>query len=61
MTNLSNTSILCKIQCLATAGKEVGKLLAAVFGTVEEKAAASMKPKGVKPGKGRRSGGYGIG
>lgn len=42
-------------------GKEVGKLLAAVFGTVEEKAAASMKPKGVKPGKGRRSGGYGIG
>ncbi|KAL3790677.1 hypothetical protein HJC23_009777 [Cyclotella cryptica] len=42
-------------------GKEVGKLLAAVFETMEEKAAPSKKPKGIKPGKSRRSGGYGIG
>ena len=42
-------------------GKEVGKLLASVFDNVEEKATKSQKPKGVKPGKGRRHGGYGIG
>ncbi|KAL7474451.1 hypothetical protein ACHAW6_000424 [Cyclotella cf. meneghiniana] len=42
-------------------GKEVGKLLAAIFDTLEEKAAPSKKPRGIKPGKSRRSGGYGIG
>ncbi|KAL7515310.1 hypothetical protein ACHAXN_012775 [Cyclotella atomus] len=42
-------------------GKEIGKLLAFVFDTVEEKATKSEKPKGVKPGKSRRHGGYGIG
>ena len=42
-------------------GKHLGRLLAEWFDTAERNAAASMKPKGVKPGKGRRSGGYGIG
>ena len=42
-------------------GKEIGKLLASVFNTKEEKATKSQKPKGVKPGKSRRHGGYGIG
>jgi hypothetical protein len=42
-------------------GKEIGKLLASIFDTVEEKATKSEKPKGVKPGKSRRHGGYGIG
>ncbi|KAL3794713.1 hypothetical protein ACHAWO_012360 [Cyclotella atomus] len=42
-------------------GKEIGKLLAFVFDTVEEKATKLEKPKGVKPGKSRRHGGYGIG
>ncbi|KAL7516406.1 hypothetical protein ACHAWX_001428 [Stephanocyclus meneghinianus] len=42
-------------------GKELGKLLAAIFDTEEEKAAPSKKPRGIKPGKSRRSGGYGIG
>lgn len=42
-------------------GKEVGKLLASVFNNVEENVTKSQKPKGVKPGKSRRHGGYGIG
>lgn len=42
-------------------GKEIGKFLGGLFDNVEEKATKSIKPKGVKPGKGRRSGGYGIG
>lgn len=42
-------------------GKKVGKYLGKLFDNVEEKAVASKKPKGVKPGKGRRHGGYGIG
>ena len=45
--------------------KALGKKLAAVFGTSEGKSGtdvgASKKPLGVKPGKSRRSGGYGIG
>lgn len=45
--------------------KALGKKLANVFGTSEGKAGtdvgASTKPRGVKPGKSRRSGGYGIG
>jgi len=32
-----------------------------LFDNVEEKMTASKKPQGVKPGKGRRHGGYGIG
>lgn len=44
-------------------GKQVGKFLGNLFDNVEVKStkSKSMKPKGVKPGKGRRHGGYGIG
>lgn len=42
-------------------GKQVGKFLGNLFDNVENKATKSKKPKGVKPGKGRRHGGYGIG
>ena len=42
-------------------GKAVGKKLATVFKTTEPKASKSKKPNHVKPGKNRRSGGYGIG
>lgn len=41
--------------------KALGKKLAEVFNTMEAKAPKSRKPKHVKPGKGRRHGGYGIG
>jgi hypothetical protein len=42
--------------------KALGKTLAAVFGTAESPEKGSKKkPVGVKPGKNRRSGGYGIG
>jgi len=40
--------------------KALGKSLAKVFATIEGKK-ESKKPIGVKPGKGRRHGGYGIG
>jgi hypothetical protein len=42
-------------------GKSLGKKLATVFKTAEPMASASKKPNHVKPGKNRRSGGYGIG
>ena len=43
-------------------GKQIGKYLGQLFDNVEEKAVkSSKKPKGVKPGKSRRHGGYGIG
>lgn len=42
-------------------GKQIGKFLGQLFDNVEEKATKSKKPKGVRPGKGRRHGGYGIG
>ncbi len=43
-------------------GKQIGKYLANFFDNVEERGHdTKMKPKGVKPGKGRRHGGYGIG
>jgi hypothetical protein len=42
-------------------GKEIGKYLGLLFDNVEKKATKSAKPKGVKPGKSRRHGGYGIG
>mmetsp|Transcript_28205 Transcript_28205/g.47933 ORF Transcript_28205/g.47933 Transcript_28205/m.47933 type:complete len:290 (+) Transcript_28205:122-991(+) len=42
-------------------GKQIGKFLGLVFNNIEEKATKSKKPKGVKPGKSRRHGGYGIG
>lgn len=42
-------------------GKALGKKLAQQFKTIEANASKSMKPKHVKPGKNRRSGGYGIG
>lgn len=43
-------------------GKEIGRMLAGIFETVEEKASKdSTKPNGVKPGKSRQHGGYGIG
>ena len=42
-------------------GKAVAKRLAGEFKTIETKASKSKKPKHVKPGKNRRSGGYGIG
>jgi len=42
-------------------GKKLGKKLAGQFKTIEAKASKSKKPKHVKPGKNRRSGGYGIG
>ena len=43
--------------------KSLGKLLASKFHTIEEKAtkSSSKKPIHIKPGKNRRSGGYGIG
>jgi hypothetical protein len=41
--------------------KALAKCMAKLFDTVEENAAPSRKPIGVKPGKGRRHGGYGIG
>mmetsp|Transcript_43598 Transcript_43598/g.132687 ORF Transcript_43598/g.132687 Transcript_43598/m.132687 type:complete len:122 (-) Transcript_43598:40-405(-) len=41
--------------------KAAGKKLAELFRTVEPKAVKSRKPVGVKHGKGRRHGGYGIG
>lgn len=41
--------------------KVLCKHLATIFDTKEAKATKSRKPKGVKPGKNRRSGGYGIG
>lgn len=50
-----------QFQVTRSQGKEIGKLLATIFETVEEKATKSKKPKGVKPGKSRRHGGYGIG
>lgn len=42
-------------------GKSIGKKLASIFNTAEPKTSASKKPKHVKHGKNRRSGGYGIG
>ncbi|KAL7544679.1 hypothetical protein ACHAWF_008051 [Thalassiosira exigua] len=42
-------------------GKGIGKFLAILFDNAEAKAKASSKPRGVKPGKSRRHGGYGIG
>eukprot|EP00986_Skeletonema_menzelii_P017243 scaffold18456_cov155-Skeletonema_menzelii.AAC.5 len=42
-------------------GKKIGKYLAETFDTIEKSASNSKKQRGVKPGKGRRSGGYGIG
>jgi len=42
-------------------GKIIGKYLAGIFETIEKSASKSKKQRGVKPGKGRRSGGYGIG
>ena len=42
-------------------GKKIGKYLAETFDTIEKSASKSKKQRGVKPGKGRRSGGYGIG
>jgi hypothetical protein len=41
--------------------KALGKQMAAMFDTVEGKMAPSKKPVGVKAGKSRRHGGYGIG
>ena len=41
--------------------KALGKSFAKLFQTKEEKVGSSKKPVGVKPGKSRRSGGYGIG
>lgn len=41
--------------------KELGKMLSQSFDTAEGKRAPSQKPVGVKPGKSRRHGGYGIG
>lgn len=43
--------------------KQLGKELAVLFQTAEQNAAKakSKKPRGIKPGKGRRHGGYGIG
>mmetsp|Transcript_28592 Transcript_28592/g.42279 ORF Transcript_28592/g.42279 Transcript_28592/m.42279 type:complete len:275 (-) Transcript_28592:55-879(-) len=41
--------------------KLMGKNLATTFQTIEKNAAKSKKPVGVKPGKSRRHGGYGIG
>eukprot|EP00956_Cyclotella_meneghiniana_P021838 scaffold40410_cov74-Cyclotella_meneghiniana.AAC.6 len=52
---------LIHFQATRQEGKEIGKLLASIFDTVEENATKSNKPKGVKPGKSRRHGGYGIG
>ena len=44
-----------------TEGKALGKKLAKEFETIEATASKSKKPNHVKPGKNRRSGGYGIG
>ncbi len=44
-----------------TEAKTLGKTMAGWFDTVEGNIAASKKPVGVKHGKGRRHGGYGIG
>jgi hypothetical protein len=41
--------------------KALGKRMAEMFDTAEGKVAPSRKPVGVKPGKSRRHGGYGIG
>ena len=41
--------------------KSLGKKMAKAFDTAEVKAPKSKKPQHVKPGKGRRHGGYGIG
>ncbi len=42
-------------------GKKVGKYIGELFDNLEEKGHdTKTKPKGVKPGKGRRHGGYGI-
>jgi hypothetical protein len=41
--------------------KSLGKKMAEMFDTVEGKIAPSKKPVGVKAGKSRRHGGYGIG
>lgn len=41
--------------------KALGKKLAQQFNTIEANSPKSKKPKHVKPGKGRRHGGYGIG
>jgi hypothetical protein len=41
--------------------KILGKKMAKLFDTIEETASPSRKPVGVKPGKGRQHGGYGIG
>jgi len=41
--------------------KTLGKELSILFDAKDPKASKSLKPKGVKAGKGRRSGGYGIG
>jgi hypothetical protein len=41
--------------------KALGKSFAKLFQTKEEKVTSSKKPIGVKPGKSRRHGGYGIG
>lgn len=41
--------------------KALGKRMAEVFDTTEGRVARSRKPVGVKPGKSRRHGGYGIG
>lgn len=41
--------------------KKVGKKFAELFDTAESQRGPSKKPVGVKPGKSRRSGGYGIG
>lgn len=56
---LSNYCISWEIQ--RSEAKTLGKKLANQFKTSEEKASASKKPNHVKPGKNRRSGGYGIG
>ena len=42
-------------------GKKLGKTLAKQFNTIEANASKSKKPRNVKAGKNRRSGGYGIG
>ena len=43
-------------------GKQIGKYLGNIFDNVEERGHdTKTKPKGVKPGKGRRHGGFGIG
>ena len=41
--------------------KELGKKMSQLFDTAEGKKAPSKKPIGIKPGKSRRHGGYGIG